>query len=81
MKTIDLTNIGTKRQYKHGDMIARITGNNFGDQIITYEQYFTKKHLEYGEISGFDKIGYEMYHEGEHIQFNEMKYRASQYKK
>lgn len=44
-----------------GDVIATITGNNFGDQIIEY-----KKYIEIGEYQKFEVFRTFMNHEGSH---------------
>lgn len=50
-----------------GDVIATITGNNFGDQIIEY-----KKYIEIGDYQKFEVFRTFINHEGSHESDNEI---------
>ena len=68
-KHVDLTHdVGS---YENGSLLASTFGNSFGDKIVYYRIYSSRK--EGGcTLSGFDTIGVVVYHEGEHPSIAQM---------
>lgn len=75
MKHVDVKIRKSKNGYRLGDVIATITGNNFGDQIITFRVYsniplskaVSIEGVSCTECTGFKDIWSETFFEGEHL--------------
>lgn len=72
MKHIDLKVKDTKA-YSIGDIIASVSGNNFGDQIIEFRKYSQLADYKGHKSQGFLTVYTITNYEGEHWSENDMK--------